>query len=136
MYFLDILDSPVKIKMPNPTYLAFLLTLLSCLEIQKFICVRVALNIILVRAEAMHGKTLLLILLSSVPAPDPAKAGVKTFRNMQIANLIVHRTEFNLSFHPPNQTSLIYKPETSLMSIDIVATYPLTETLHEKGINI
>ena len=107
MYFLDILDSPVKIKMPNPTSLAFLLTLLSCHEIQKFICVRVALNIILVRAEAMHGKTLLLILLSSVPAPDPAKAGVKTFRNMQIANLIVHRTEFNLSFHPPNQTSLV-----------------------------
>ena len=70
----------------------------------------------------MQGKSLLLI--SSVPSP--AKAGVKPFRNRQIANLLVHWTELaliSLFTHPPRQ--VCYKPETSLVSIDIVATYPL-----------
>ena len=77
-------------------------------------------NIILVRAEAMHGK--LFLLVSSVPAPT--KAGVKPFRNRQIANLLVHWTELaliSLFTHPPRQ--IYYKPEPSLVSIDIVATY-------------
>ena len=72
----------------------------------------------------MHGESLLLLLLSSVPAP--AKAGIKTFRNRQIANLIVHWTELALISvftHPPRQ--VFYEPETSLVRIDIVANYPV-----------
>ena len=60
-------------------------------------------NISLVRAEAMHGKSLLLLLLSSVPA------GVKPFRNRQIANLLVHWTELaliSLFTHPTRQNLL------------------------------
>ena len=58
-----------------------------------------------------------------------SKAGVKPFRSRQIANLLVHWTELaliSLFTRPPRQ--IYYKPEPSLVSIDIVATYLPPET--------
>ena len=109
--------------MLNPNSLTFLLTseIYLCQGSSQYYSYG-AENIISGRAEAMHGKSLLLLLLSSVPAP--AKAGVKPFRNRQIANLLVHWTELaliSLFTHPPIQ--IYYKPEPILVIIDIVPTY-------------
>ena len=102
----------------------FLLTLLLLWHSEIYLCQGNsqyysygAENIILVRAEAMHAKLLLLLLLNSIPVP--AKAGIKQFRNRQIANLLVHWTVLaliSLFTHPPIQ--VYYKPETSLVIIE------------------